>query len=851
MTMNKTYLALFCGSFFSFCSTSLWAQENSSTELDTVVVRAKNFSQQIGTQKITEQEIERRPTTNGNITDLLKTNPNVRFSTGADGSNSGGEIKPSEISFHGEKFYNNNFVLNGMSNNDNINPGSDNSRLQTMQPKGSMAYDLPGGDTQSFWIDSSLLKSVEAFDSNVSAKYGNFTGGVVDAKLKDPSFDKWNSGKIYYRRTQDSWASFHVDDEANFERAVRLDFQPKFTKEQYGIIVNQKLSEKASMRFNYTRTQSEMDYYHPNLAYRDAAGVFGHAGQIKNNQTRVAETFMINGVYLPDNGDLWRATVIYSPHKAKYFKRDTKDGAFETTGGGIQANIEWEKQFDNIKMTSYLGYKRTGNKVEHEAQNYRTYTNNEKLAWKSDGNNSREGGYGTFETDKTIYTAKQDFNVTEFDWGESQHKLSFGWQADFAKAKYIRDNDSYNYSYERQFNYYPVCNGAEACIDGDQYAWKKLYYYARNVKANDNSYSAYVEDNFSWKNLSVALGARYDYNQFLGKHNLAQRTSASYDVFGDEKTRIFTGFNRYYSGSMLAYKMRQGISNYLSYERNQFADGTVGPWLAPAQASNNTYDVAKLKNPYSDEIVLGLGQKAIGANWIFKWVHRNGRDQFVNKTVENNGRKYSSLSNDGWQKNDTFTISVSPLEQHKFKYANVSWNMGFSYNRTKTNNRWYDTEELGTNEYLMYNNRLYYADGGSMPTDFNNPYQVFLNVNTEFPQWRLTWDQRFSYIGGKDYIYSDGTISCNGSATPGSRENRAACGSYVGVVDSYKDAHQASHFLVDWRFAYKQPVVSDQYIEVTLDVNNVLNKRAVAKAAGGNTLYKMGRNFWLGASYNW
>lgn len=57
--------------------------------------------------------------------------------------------------------------------------------------------------------------------------------------------------------------------------------------------------------------------------------------------------------------------------------------------------------------------------------------------------------------------------------------------------------------------------------------------------------------------------------------------------------------------------------------------------------------------------------------------------------------------------------------------------------------------------------------------------------------------------------------------------------------------------MVDWRFAYKVPTFQEQYFEITLDINNVLNRKQLAKSNSGTSTYKQGRNFWLGASYNW
>lgn len=853
--MQKTKITLLVSSFIvnlAYAEEKVEEKEETIV-LDEVKVSAGSFSQQIGTQKLIEAQIKRRAATNGNITELLKTNPNVRFSTLSDNSTSGGEIAPSEVSFHGEKFYNNNYVLDGMSNNDNMNPGSSAGLTADTQPSGTNAYDLPAGGTQSFWVNTNLLKSVEAFDSNISAKYGNFTGGVIDAKLKDPEFKR--TGSVSYRTTRDGLADFHVDDDKTFEEASELNNQPKFKKHQYGLVVNEQISNNAAVRFSYQKTESDIKYYHPTLKKRNADGSFSEA-KYADKQRRTNETYMLQGIYLPDNGDVWRSNIIYSPHTAKYLKKNTLNGAFTNRGGGVQASLEWEKQLEQVKMTTFLGYKKTGNKVRHDADNYYRYQVTDSFDWRSTADFAQYGGFATFRDEKTTYTVKQDFTFTEFDWGAVQHKFIAGWKMDFSQAKYVRDTESINYTFIKPTNSIALqCNGAEACINGEQYANVKQVFYARNVKAKDNSYSAYIEDQMKWKRLEFTAGLRIDYNQYLGKTNFAHRLSTTYDLFGDESTRIFGGLNRYYAGSMLASKMRDGISNNLRYRRRLNSDGSVSEWSEPTNTSISVHKSSQLDNPYTDETVLGLSQHILGSNWTFKWVRRNARDQFVTKPVyytNANGALayYNTMSNDGWSKNDSFTLSFSPLKLWETRYAKVNWDIGASYNRTKTNSRWYNDNKDNTIEYSIYNNQLYHTPNGATPQDFNNPWQAFININTEFPKWRLTWDQRISYIGGKDYIYSNDSINCNGANTSSSIY-RAACQSYVGEVNVFKDAHQASHLLVDWRITYKQPIIKEQFIELSLDINNVLNKRAVAKSTGGNTVYKMGRNFWLGASYTW
>lgn len=38
--------------------------------------------------------------------------------------------------------------------------------------------------------------------------------------------------------------------------------------------------------------------------------------------------------------------------------------------------------------------------------------------------------------DKQAWILKQDYKVNAFDTGPLEHKLTFGWEADFVRAKY-------------------------------------------------------------------------------------------------------------------------------------------------------------------------------------------------------------------------------------------------------------------------------------------------------------------------------------------------------------------------------------------------------------------------------
>nr|WP_253937917.1 Plug domain-containing protein [Dickeya dadantii] len=118
------------------------AAEKKNADEDTILVRSTPTSQSMGTQIINSEQIQRRPTRNGSVTELLRSNPNVRFSNSLDSSQTPGELAPENVSFHGEKFYQNNYMIDGLSNNNVINPGANNGELSNT-PDGYSPTDLP------------------------------------------------------------------------------------------------------------------------------------------------------------------------------------------------------------------------------------------------------------------------------------------------------------------------------------------------------------------------------------------------------------------------------------------------------------------------------------------------------------------------------------------------------------------------------------------------------------------------------------------------------------------------------------------------------------------------------------
>lgn len=802
------------------------------TELGEVEVWSEPFAQKMGTQKIDNETILKIPTSNGTISELLRNNPNVQFSANDSVSQAQGEIAPENVSFHGEKFYNNSWMIDGLSNNDNINPGSNNGSLSAID--GQSPFKLPDGGTQSFWINSEIIDSVDVYDSNISSKYGQFTGGVVDAKLMSPdTLESW--GSVSYRTTRDEWTNFHFEDEAarsDFEKANRIYNQPKFNKHIYSLNVNQPLSDSTAILFSYNRVESEIPFYHDSL-------------EVWEDQTRLSETYLFKGLHESENGDTWNFSLIYSPHESYYVFPDTKNGGYELQGGGYRANVDWEHIFDFGSVVSTVAYKQTSNKVDYEEDDFYAWELTDSIDWKSSDSNAQEGGFGDTSTTKETVTFKQDYQFDTVAAFGLEHKTSFGWKVDLATAKYERENEVNIYTSLGSLAPAICYPGDTSCIAGEQAAEILVQYGVADAEVSNNHYSVYLEDQIQWKRLEVTAGLRGDFDEYLDNLDIAPRLTLSYDLFGNGNTVFFGGLNRYYSDSLLAYALSQEMGHATRYRRNDYDQG----WVYDADRTiGGTYLESGLKTPFSDEMNLGIYQRIANTEWTFKWVNRKGQDQFVRNTkVDSSSYKTYWLSNDGESDADSFTLDAKLREAIEWQGIFSDVSLGANYMKVNSSFTSYDPGHLFNDDvYVMADGDVITIDEVLSRNSYNQPWTVFTTINMSQPEWGVTWSQNYRYTAGYRSWESTGDVyRC--------QVGDSACNGVVGDTSIYDEIEFKERFIADWRFSYQIPISATD-LTFTLDVLNVFDSRVEGEGLDGSEAlisYKPGRRFWLGGRYNW
>ncbi|KGA35955.1 membrane protein [Pectobacterium brasiliense] len=808
------------------------AGTENSGDVITVKAQISPGPMEIGSQQLVAEEIAKKPTANGNITELLRTNPNVQFSETSRNSETPGELAPDVVSFHGEKFYNNNFMIDGMSNNDRLNPGVNVGEVGAVA-NGNAADDFPSGHPESFWIDSSLIESLSVYDSNVSAKYGQFTGGVIDAKLKKPSFTE-PSGSVSYRTTRSSWTKYHLDkkEEDSFSAATTLKRQPKFTKNFYNLNVSQPLNDNAALMFVYSRKESDIPFWHT---------IF----QRWEDQSRESETYMLRGAWDANERNQFSLSLMHSPHSASYVRSNMKDAGFTAEGGGYNANLKWDNQNKWGKVATQLIWKQNENTIKNESDSFYAWAKTDSIDWVSSysGTAAQQGGYGTVRTEQSGINFKQDWQLNPFSaWGV-QHQFDFGVDTDFSKARYQRRDTSYSYTVAVKSAAIVCESGDSACINREQYLSQRSVYEASDVSVAASTYSAYLQDTLTASRLTMVPGVRVDYDDYMKNMNVSPRFSTSYDVWGDRSTEVFGGVNRYYAGNVLAYKLREARKQpYQECRANTLnnrggctqksTNVTPDEWVFGRDINRASYRYTSLNTPYSDELNLGVQQRVHDTVWTLKWVHREAKDQF--SAEQNKTTKVYELTNNGKSESDTFSLMVKPVSPIEWNSAIFSWSAGANIHKSTSSNKDYDTE-ADLDGYILYNGKMIRAI--DKPADnFNRPWTAFLELNTEIPNWRLDWTQRLSYVGGYKAMTRTETINC---------PDDDRCSGYVGATDVYEEEQYGNNMLLDWRVTYTQPL-GKQNLKVGVDVLNVLNK-----ANKNESNYGLGRQFWLDVTYSW
>ncbi|MFK5925582.1 MAG: hypothetical protein QM483_03025, partial [Desulfuromusa sp.] len=729
--------------------------------------------------------------------------PGVQYSEGSLNSFTGGEIAPPVVSVSGSRFYDNNYTIDGISNNSPLDPASDAF---------SDANKLPGHPQIQF-LNPSIIGQVTVYNSNIPAEFGGFTGGQIDTETIDPTSEFWE--KINYRTTSDSWTKFHIHpvDHDDFYASNSAKMQPHFRKHNFGMTINIPINNDTGMLTSYQQLYSKI----PLLNF-DAT----------KTQTRRQENFFIKlNHYLADDSQI-SLTALYSPTHADYFRPNIKGSDYTLNNKNFSLGLQFEKEVDYGKLKLTLGYNDQNSGRQAAANRYYWNPATDSIDWSS----GREGGIGAVKTSQKALSFKADISFHSFKWGQLDHQVKLGVDSTYSKQNYHRPTTSYYY-YRPVLDSSVICSpGDFACIDNEQYLTRRTVYNKSDSTAEVADYAAYIQDSVVWKRLEIFPGIRASYDDFTKGLNIAPRFSASWDILGNRKTVLFAGLNRYYSGTLLTQSLYKSIIT--ENQRRTTSGNSETDWIS---STSFLYKDGKVETPYTDETTIGFVQQLLGGNMKVQYIKKISKDEFARHRINNPSPDPDiyMLNNNGRSEHESYILTWQRSWKNHFLEINGTWQ------QTTSSNTDYDTnlDKEDITETIWYNGEELYRH--EIPRlDFNRPFVANLTYIFQ-PTSNITFTNRTRYREAYWRLWytsetQPSVINPEQSSDPHIYEKRKS----------------QSSVIFDWRLSWRIPKFSKQDIVLSLDVFNVFNRRAKIGYQSGTYGYKyeLGRQFWAGLEFN-
>ncbi|MET0265630.1 MAG: TonB-dependent receptor [Duganella sp.] len=811
--------------------------DNPPPTLQPIMVQASS----LGTvEKLDKAMIETTAAINGDMTSLLRINPNVQFDDAQLSSLTGGEIAPAEISIHGAKPYQNEILLDGVSISNGIDPGN---KITTSSP------DLIPGASQSLAVDASILCEIEVLDSNVSAEYGSFVGGVVKSRVC--SARKQFGGKVAVGYSSSSWSQLLIDParQEEFENSYEADLQPRFKKWTYKTTAEARIGADWGVLVSGVRRKSEI----PLKRFMTTNENSPISREV--TQERKQDTLVVKADYSPATGiHKGEVTLAYAPSDNSYFIPNYRNSDYTIKSGGLNLSGRIDSRFALATVTNQLSYSRNKQSRRGEADYYMNWRWSADKNWgdPTSGINpmSGEGAQGDLDQDIKSVEYKLRAAFAPFKTGPLKHRVNAGLELRMQDATYERLKTQYNYSNVFQLpatGSMSRCEAADGTIDNaacsasptrqgfGQYFRNLIIYNKGSFDVNAHSSSVYLEDDVSWNSVSLRAGVRADKDSIASKTNIAPRLKLSWQA--SDVLAFDAGANRYYGRNLFAYALQEK-ANLLKTTRNRSASSLV--WDAEA-ASLPLNRLDEVRSPHDDELTAGLTYESdlLAGPLSVRYTHRDGKDQVVR--LLQTGRPECAnnncyvFSNSG--KSETRDITVSWSNARAFKIGSSANRFWVAVNKSDTKSN-YSTYATNFSAAMLNDNFIYY-DGkvirySEIPAaNYNRPWTARFGAMTTLPAQRLTVNNMLRVRGSMEQILQRGNVVINGQ-----------------TMQNWVRTPLPRALALDTVINWTPRVYQRQELDVKLTIENITNRKNMIAVSDAYATYERGRTIALEIGYD-
>ena len=756
-----------------------------------------------GQSSIDREVIEALPAGNGSINEILALFPDVQLTEDWRSTAQAGEILPPRFSISGGKTYQNNFLLDGVSNQSLLDPAAGNS----------IVNDLPG-HPQALFPDAGLIGKISIYDSNIPARYGGFTGGVVIAETRDPQAGL--AGHLFYRTTRADWTRFHLDDN---------ELPPDYDKQHGGLDLDLPLTADMGLLGSYRQLYSRIP-----LAY------FGRS----QAQTRRKEDLFLKYAWNLPAANL-RLALLSTPYQAKNFIVNALDSAYTLSGGGTQVQMQYER-FLPVGEWQLQASWQTSRSSREAPADMRAWAVTDHHFWGRliDKDYSLQGGYGDIEKQQQSIGLRTSLALEPIHRGKLVHTPEIGLELETLRGTFERRNTTRIYTAPK-LEPEVICGEDDyACSDEEQYFTTRIIYPQGAASARMQRAALYAEDELRLNRFSLRPGLRFSYDDFMENLDIAPRLAAQLDLFGRKQTLLIAGYNRYYGQTLLTYKLREAQIPE-TYEYRSTVRGFLAEWQRQADRGHDVNRYSRLDTPYSDEWTVGVEQALLGGRLALKYVRRDNKDEFARDygPRQADGMRIYTLTNHGESRHRSARLGWEKAWPRDFLSINATWQ------ETATSNEDYDEilepEDLSARIWL--DNRFIYRNDFPRQ-EYNRPWTVNLVYTGKFP-CGFSFTNVTRYRSGYEKIVDTRTTR----AVPAGEERLNPLTGEIlpETVPVYTRKKLADGVVFDWVLVWQSPG-EKRHLLLRLEVNNVFNTRL--ETGTQKEEYEVGRQFWAGAEWS-
>ncbi len=815
------------------------AAERTLDTLPHVSVRA---TYEPGSTSTDAPTLRRLPAPNNDIISVLRQSPSLRFSNRRDSALTQGELAPPEISIHGAKPYQNLFLLDGLSLNNDIDPVS---RVAT-----SVA-DVPGNPL-GMPIDKELICELQLLDSSIGAEYGNFQGGVVKAELCEARAAL--AGRVTLKLARSAWQTLYVDpaDAAALAQSTSEDRQARWDKQFWTVQLEGRPTAELGLVAQGSYAQSKI----PLRGYA-ASMTPGDESLAAKEQRRTQRDGLVKLTWRPDARTSAWLSVREQPLADRYFIVNGRDSNFEVLGGGRAISTGAQHVLGDWTLRHDLNVNEVQQSRRGDTDYFRVWS------WSADDKNwgdgtrgatsiSTEGNWGDIDSRQrsAAYKLKLVHDAPIQALG-GQHRLSAGLELSRRDAFYSRPEALVAYIGTTAYRVATTtCTSplgvvdTEACsmapsarfpTSGQFWRYRDVYR-AGSFDVQAGQYALWLQDAMRWGALDVRAGLRADRDELARTAVLAPRLSASW-AFGPRRaTTLDAGLNRYYGRSLFGMVVREKQATLQTQEQRRASDWA---WVPSGQSlpANRLKD---LDVPYDDELRLGARHRFLGGLTLAgSWVHREAREQVTRVRERDTSGAYAnnqvySYNNNGRGSADTLSLSLSPLKPFKALSGLHHWQVSMGHSQQRSNHNTYDDTltDAEANELILYRGQVIrYSE---RPVEnFNAPWAAHAQVLSEFPAADISLTQTLRWQGGYQRVVDTGRT-----------ETRDGVPLAV---------HELTRFpgTLSWDISLRwEPHVGRHRPFVQLSVSNLSNRRnVIAISTTGIVSYEAGRAATLQVGY--